>query len=456
MSELPLYAIGIRLGRLVALLGAILAGGSQIQASEPLRIQAEVGSGPYYVGQGFELRVTVIAAGRPKIDPPRIDGALAWAIGTEREPLTATGIGSIVDAESRFVVRFRVVARRSGSLEIPSMQALHRDRSGRSRPLRVPIQPMPLMDRPAAFLGGVGRFELHAEATPNVVRVGQEMSFRIKVTGPAAWGMTGRPELASYDHLGLGLRIEPEPDEMTNEPPARTFVYRLRPTRAGEAVLPPVAIAAFDPATRRFATHVTAGVPIRAVAVASFDATTLEDGWASRVPHETNWQAWSARGLALGLLLLGYAMVFVVRVRMRRKERHGLAAARRYAAQVADGLESAVCSDGDTELGAIPTVDGGSQPAREARRVSEELVQYLRLGTGRPPAALTPVEARLGVAELTGSEALGAEAARLAARCDLALYGDTGGTRDGLEVLATARALFQALGRVKSRRRGAG
>ena len=103
------------------------------------------------------------------------------------------------------------------------------------------------MGRPAEFLGGVGRFELKAEATPRVVRVGQELDFRIKVTGPAAWGMTDRPELERFDRLPLGLRIEPKPDETTGEPPARTFVYRLRPTEAGEAVLPPVAIAAFDP-----------------------------------------------------------------------------------------------------------------------------------------------------------------------------------------------------------------
>ena len=132
-------------------------------------------------------------------------------------------------------------------------------RSGRSQPKSVLIQPVPLLGRPAEFLGGVGRFELHAEASPKVIRVGQELEFRIKVTGPAAWGMADRPDLARYGRLGLGLRIEPRPDETINEPPARTFVYRLRPTHAGEAVLPPVAIAAFDPSLSRYVTHVTTG-----------------------------------------------------------------------------------------------------------------------------------------------------------------------------------------------------
>ena len=49
------------------------------------------------------------------------------------------------------------------------------------------------------------------------------------------------------------------------------------PTRAGDIVLPPVSIASFDPALARYVTHVTAGVPIRVVAVPSFDPTTIPD-----------------------------------------------------------------------------------------------------------------------------------------------------------------------------------
>ena len=174
------------------------------------------------------------------------------------------------------MIRFRVVPERAGTLEIPAVQVQLKGRSGRSQPKSVSIQTVPLLGRPAEFLGGVGRFELHAEASPKVVRVGQELDFRIKVTGPAAWGMTDRPDLGRYGRLGLGLRIEPKPDETTDEPPARTFVYRLRPTHAGEAVLPPVAIAAFDPSLSRYVTHVTAGVPIRVVAVPSFDPATID------------------------------------------------------------------------------------------------------------------------------------------------------------------------------------
>ena len=71
----------------------------------------------------------------------------------------------MVAHENLFVIRFRVVPERAGTLEIPAIQAQIEGRSGRSQPKSVSIQAVPLLGRPAEFLGGVGRFELHAEAS---------------------------------------------------------------------------------------------------------------------------------------------------------------------------------------------------------------------------------------------------------------------------------------------------
>ena len=51
----------------------------------------------------------------------------------------------------------------------------------------------------------------------------------------------------------------------------------MRPTRPGEPVLPPVAIAAFDPSVNRYITKLTPSVPIRVVAVPAFDPATIPD-----------------------------------------------------------------------------------------------------------------------------------------------------------------------------------
>jgi hypothetical protein len=466
------------------------------QNSDPLRVQAEVSPGPYLVGQGFELRVGVIAGGqRPKVDPPRLAGARAWSIGTEVRPVTATGIGSVVTQENRFVFRFRVVPTRAGTLEVPSIRAQVKGRSGRSQPKSLTVQPVPLQGRPADFLGGVGRLEVEAEAVPKVVRVGQELDFRIKVTGPAAWGMNDRPDLGRFGRSKLGLRIEPKPDETSDEPPARTFVYRLRPTQAGEAVLPPVAIAAYDPSLSRYVTHVTAGVPIRVVAVPSFDpATTHFDSpsdalsWPARA-------AWAIASLTIVLLA-----VYMLLRRMRRRFEHPLSSpelARRFAKKTVRYIGSlSAVNDGQPsdpgmlapQLGAkirksrfqIGRFRSGSPFAdlwvnREsafagskngaptaagvaAREIYELLASYLMLGTGISVGVLTPEEARHQVGQLTSSDELARAAGELTARCDKILYGEiTRGSDTELSpLLDDACRLFESLGQVKYVRRPGG
>jgi hypothetical protein len=454
----------LRIVGLAVLLRMILAGGGWGQEADGLRVRAEVPSGPHLVGQGFELRVVVAGKGqRPKIEPPRISGAEVWLIGTDLRPISVSGIGGVVSQENLFITRFRVVARRSGALEIPSIRAELPHQTGRSRPIHLRIQPVPLEGRPAEFLGGVGRFGLQAEVAPQLVRVGQELVLRIKVNGSAAWGMTGRPDLKRYESLPIGLRIDPKPEDISQEPPERTFVYRLRPTRSGEAVLPPVAIAAFDPSLSRYITRVTAGLPVRVLAVSPLDLASIEGGQ----PSEGSGRFWGLTATAWGIaavVLLGVIALWVwvwVRRRQRLNPRQGPAAARRYAARLARSLGEPLRSlnpEQGSSLNPQPAIDQSRQAMQAAaRRVSDQLTRYLQLGIGRPPGALTPDEAHQGVALCSGSQELGAEAARLAASCDGALYREPPRpphqTDEAGQLLAQARELFEALGRARTRHR---
>src|SRR5262249_3147140 len=129
---------------------------------------------------------------------------------------------------------------------------------------------------PAEFLGGIGQFALRAEAVPTTIRLGQELTYRLTVDGPAAWGMTARPDFARFKTLGAGFRVRDEADETSNEPPSRTFVCKIRPPRPGQVVIPPLSVGAFDPAARRYVTRVTSSVSVRVVEVPSFDPATIE------------------------------------------------------------------------------------------------------------------------------------------------------------------------------------
>lgn len=100
------------------------------------------------------------------------------------------------------------------------------------------------------------------------------------------------------------------------------------------------------------------------------------------------------------------------------------------------------------EAGAADELEG-----EIARKIIDSLIDYARYGTGRPPGALTPSEARSAIDEITGSKDLGNQAETLVARCDGCLFSKRPpGHHDVSRLVTSARELFQALGRVSAAR----
>jgi hypothetical protein len=421
------------------------------QEAAPPRARVRAAPGPYYPGQGIELDVRVTGRDqRPRIELPSIEKADIWTIGTSFQPINTTGIGSTISGENLFITQLRVVPRREGLLEIPPIVARLDGRSGRSQRIRLRVESLPLEGRTAQFLGGVGEFNIDAQAMPSTVRVGEDITYRIRVSGPAAWGMTSPPDLSRFEQIALAPRIDLLPDESNNEPPIRTFVYRVRPTRAGEGVLPPVPIAAFDPQLKRYVTKVTRGVSIKALAIPAFDPKTLD----YTIPDiEQERDHGISRSLIVPLVLLGFVAlgVFIGRLRSKAK-RSGPEAARHLARRILRDLEQRPSPGRLYRKGEVPResdwIDNevtSGQRVQAARKIAEGLIAYARVGAGRPPGAMTPAEAREVVASVAGSESLGEEAANVMELCDLALFAARPLHHHPTRLLESARGLFSAL-----------
>lgn len=414
---IPRSHLAIWLGLLVASAAA--------QEAEPLRVRAVVPPGAFYVGQAIELQVAVVAAGeRPRIFPPRIEDAEVTPTGTALRPIATSAIGDLVVSEvNAYGSFYRVVPRRAGTLQIPPFVARQGDLSGASNRFRLEVRPLPLAGRPREFLGGVGRFEVETDAQPRVLRVGQELDYQIRLTGPGARGATIRPELASFSRSPLGLRVEPLPIEAVADPPARTFRYRIRPSRAGETALPPVAIAAFDPASARYVTKLAPGVAIRVVDVPRFDPEALDYGGpAVRATHPGG--ILIAAGALAGIVLAGLGGAILLQ-RKRRTD------PRRWARRWARGLDA----------------EGGA--AEAGRKITDGLAVYLSRAAGRPPGVLTPDEARREIEALSGDPDLALRGCRLVAECDRARFSGRGAS--AAELVNEARDLFVAFGRSPGR-----
>lgn len=427
MIARPIRNLGLWL---VVATAAVTARG---QGAPALRVRVDLDPGPRYVGESFELRLTVVAGGEePTVTLPELEHARMAVVETFTKPIRASSIGPMIALEQLHLFQCRVVADAPGTLEIPPIEAQDRDKVGRSRPARIEIRAVPSAGRPADFLGGVGRFEIEAMAEPAVVRVGERIVYKIKATGPGALGMIDRPSLARFKGLAIPVEIRPGRDQTSFEPPSRTFVYEIRPLSAGEVTLPPVSAAAFDPAVKRYMTRATHGLPIRAIAVPFLDSSVIAPAESEEPPRRNGW--WYAVGASAMVVLVAFVLVFWRRWRPRQVR--SVRAARRHAARVARRLRATSAVDPD-RADQLP------------RELMDHLGCYLAAGLGRPLGALSPAEARAGVAEVSRSPELGDDAARLAESCDQWLYGPEDVRPPLSEIHDSARHLFGALGRAR-------
>lgn len=405
----------------------------------PLAARADIGRGPFYVGQEIGLQVTVIGnAQRPEIDLPTIAGATLAPVGTSMRPLTTSAIGDFTLNEANaFLYGFRLVPERAGRLTIPAFSVRDGRRRGVTRALSIEVQAPPTVGRPPTFTGGVGPIEAHAEVTPEAIRVGQSFEYRVRLDGPGARGTARLPAGVAerLARLPLAAEITPLPPESSDSPPSRTFRFRLRPTRAGEVAFPPVVLSWFDPPTGRYQTLTTSSPRVRVVDVPALDPSRVEFSPAvgevlSRAEEPlgdhlgralTSRLFWATWWLPIALALLGWA--FAQRRRRRIAIRTTLRAARRVTAMA----------------------DQGAGAPDLARFLLETLARHLQLARGRPEGVLTSAEAGPAYHEATGDGDLARRVAKLVRRCERVLYAAEPVQDSPQELAAEAQGLLQEI-----------
>ncbi|WP_165231200.1 BatD family protein [Aquisphaera insulae] len=431
MTRLDRSRLG-HVGLVIALLATGQPPGAAADEGPPLQLRIEAERGPHYVGQGIELGVAVTGRDeRPVLELPPLRDARILSAGNSVRAVSSSSIGRLETGENLFLTRLRVIPAKAGPLEIPAIVARLGERVGKTQAIRLKVEPVPAEGRPATFLGGVGDFRVEATASAASVRLGQPITLRIAIQGPAAWGSRLAPDLSKLAELTVAPRVEELPQENVDDPPSRVFAYRIRPTKPGDAVLPPVAVSAFDPGSGRYFTKVTRSLPFHAVAVPVLESTAVE----SRVEPRAG--GGLTRFMVLLAAVTGPVVVGLAVWLQRRREEAGrdLESRRSLARRGARSYASRLGS------GDVPPAD------RFAAELMERLTAHASMASDRPAGALTPGEARAVFRSLTGSAEQSERAGRLVEWCDLALFSD----REAVDGLAQARieaaALFKELGR---------
>jgi len=105
---------------------------------------------------------------------------------------------------------------------------------------------LPAEGRPANFAGHVGRYRIHATASPTEANVGDPITLVITLSGPDYLRDVELPPLSSQPALARDFKIPQEMAAGKVEGKTKVFTQTIRATHAGVTQIPPIALAYFD------------------------------------------------------------------------------------------------------------------------------------------------------------------------------------------------------------------
>jgi hypothetical protein len=140
-------------------------------------------------------------------------------------------------------------------------------------PLTINVREPPDKNRPAAYTGAVGKFDVSASLTPHEANVGEPMTLTVAVQGDGSIQRIQPPPLETIAAVNSRFRVY-EPTVETGDA-SRTFTYKVRPLSADVSEFPSVPFAFFDVEKERYVTKATAAIPVEIAAVESLSGSQI-------------------------------------------------------------------------------------------------------------------------------------------------------------------------------------
>ena len=122
---------------------------------------------------------------------------------------------------------------------------------------------LPSEGRPAAFNGWIGQFDIHAEAKPTEVAVGEPITLSLKVDGPGILATSRLPPLDRQETLARDFRVPREIGAGERRGTAWHFTQTVRAKHDGVTEIPPVELPYFDPSADAYRVARSEPIPVR-------------------------------------------------------------------------------------------------------------------------------------------------------------------------------------------------
>ena len=319
---------------------------------------------------------------------------------------------------------------------------------------------LPEEGRPDNFTGLVGKYNVVADAVPTEVRVGDPITFTIRVSGQDYLEDVKLPPLHRQPVLDRDFKIPAEMASGKMEGSAKTFTQTLRVKHEDVKTIPSIALPYFDTGTGRYAVAYTKPIslsvkPTRIITVLDAEGRALPkvnqselESWAAGIAH--NYEdlsvlrdqvygpaMWIRSSLWMGLIGLPPVTYFILllSVTIIRRQKADPAAQQ---ARQAYGILVKTLKNGKTSA----SVDS----AKIYALVLEAFQQYLGSKLFLPPRAITfnDVKDRLLKQGVNDDVIVGLK--ELFEKCEASRYaGSTTGNDTSLGVIDSAIALVKDL-----------
>ena len=142
----------------------------------------------------------------------------------------------------------------------------------------VEVLPLPQDGRPPGFSGAVGRYTLHASASPTTVRVGDPIELTIDVGGEGPLEALPPPVLAQQPALTQAFRVPTEALAGSTQRGQRRFTQVIRAKRSDVAEIPPIEYPYFDPHLGQYVVARSEAIAINVAAAETLSSADLTDG----------------------------------------------------------------------------------------------------------------------------------------------------------------------------------
>jgi hypothetical protein len=143
---------------------------------------------------------------------------------------------------------------------------------------------------PPTFCGGIGAYAVEASASPHELRVGDPLTYKIKIERKAGSGsldLISAPNLESNAELSDAFDILDKNPTGEARGEVKTFSYGLRPKRA-DVKIPGVTVTTFDPNTEKFSNLSTEPIELKVVQSSKMGTGDLVSGARSQTDELRN------------------------------------------------------------------------------------------------------------------------------------------------------------------------